>query len=214
MCENTITKLLFNVTQNGQPRALVWVDKDDISLISDAKQINLKQQVAYLFYKSENDLIELKKNGDWWNVVVPAKFTDSFEANKGLQKAFNNAFKSIKHIRDGGQTPISMEEKLSMFDEFTNNSVPLYESAFDNLSNSKNKAIKAVMKGIEGKPQEQISAISLADKLVSRFDNKFNQVYKVDTTLSSKKVEETTEKTLDELLSEVEQVTVDNSIKD
>lgn len=180
MCEVTIKKILFDITQNGQPKATIWVDEDDISVVSNGKQINLLEQVQYLFFKEEGDVVDLKRNGTWWNIIVPASFSETYSKNKGLQKAFNNSVKSIKAIRDGGQTTVSEEEQKDMFSNFMDDNLPLFEVAIDKLSSSKNKAIKAIMKNIEGTAKDQIAILELVFKFIGAFMPKFNQTYKVD----------------------------------
>ena len=60
MCE--IKKILFSVSEQGNPLAQLWVDDADVDKNSDCIYIALKSQVAYLLFSELGAKITLKKS--------------------------------------------------------------------------------------------------------------------------------------------------------
>ena len=120
MCE--IKKILFSVSEQGNPLAQLWVDDADVDKNSDCIYIALKSQVAYLFFSELGAKITLKKSKQYYNVEVPDSFKDIFENYKTstnntvkiigawMNNAFNNFFTSMEFIKNGKTVKISQEE--------------------------------------------------------------------------------------------------------
>lgn len=156
MCE--IKKILFSVSEKGNPMAQIWVDDADITKSSDSIYIAIKSQVAYLFFLGEGSKISLKKSNKFYNVEVPETFTNLFENYKistdnnikmigsMMNRAFDNAFNSIEFIKNGETVKISQEEANAKCLEYLNGYTNLYDTVLDFLNNSKNKTLKSVGK--------------------------------------------------------------------
>lgn len=178
MCE--IKKLLFSVSEQGNPLAKLWVDDSNTDKDSDCIYIALKSQVAYLFFSEIGAKITLKKSKQYYNVEVPDSFKDIFEDYKTstnttvkiigawMNNAFNNFFNSMEFIKHGGVTKISQEEADAKCLEYMDGYTHLYNVALESLSKSKVKALKAVGKILE-KEDSKASDIKEAHNIVSQF---------------------------------------------
>lgn len=180
MCE--IKKLLFSVSEKGNPMAQVWVDDADVNKNSDCIYIALKNQVAYLFFLGVGSKIKLKKSGNYQNVEVPETFTSLFENYKitqdntlkmigaMLNKAFDNAFNSIEFIKRGETVKISRAEVNEKFTEFLEDYTNIYNTIVDYFGKSKNKAFKNIGK-ILSSEESKASEIKDANAIVMQYSN-------------------------------------------
>ena len=178
MCE--VKKMLFSVSAQGNPLAQIWVDDADTTKNSEAIYIELKNQVAYLFFSGVGSKITLKKSKQYYNVEVPDSFTNLFEGYKVsdnptikmigamLNQAFNNCFNSIEFLKNGEVVKISQEEANEKCREYMNGYNSLYGVVLESLGNSKIKALKAVSKILE-KEDSKAGDIKEAHSIVSQF---------------------------------------------
>lgn len=156
MCE--IKKILFSVSEKGNPMAQIWVDDADTTKNSESVYIAIKSQVAYLFFLGVGSKINLKKSNKFYNVEVPENFTNLFESYKVspdnnikmigtmMNRAFDNAFDSISFIKNGETVKISQDEANDKCVEYLAGYTSLYDKVVDYFNNSKNKALKAIGK--------------------------------------------------------------------
>lgn len=183
MCE--IKKILFSVSAQGNPMAQIWVDNADINSNVDSIYIALKSQVAYLFFLGVGSKIELSKSNKFYNVKVPDIFTNLFEGYKVsadktvkmigamMNRAFDNAFKSIEFIKNGEIVRISQEEADAKCAEYLDCYTSLYANVVDYFSNSKIKPLKTIGKILtteEGKPSDIKDANAIAMQYTSLLD--------------------------------------------
>lgn len=157
---STITKMIFSVSEKGNPLCQLWVDNQDTTKNSDAIYIALGSQVAYLFFLGVGSQVELKKSKQYYNVTVPDFFTNLFENYKVspdptikaigtmLNSAFKNAFNSIEYLKNGEVTMISKDECRNMCTEYLAGFFDIYDCVLDNMGKSKNKALKTVAKNL------------------------------------------------------------------
>ena len=111
MCK--ITKLVIDSTQQGNPKALLWVDDMNINKEFDAISINFKSQILYLLFVGVGGEIKLKKNGQYTNVDVPFETGQKLESNTLVNNIFNIMFEGIARVKMGGATVISVDELKS-----------------------------------------------------------------------------------------------------
>lgn len=172
-----ITKLLFSVSQNGNPMAKIWVDDADITKDSDSILIAIKSQVAYLMSVGVGANITLKKSNKWMNVEVPKVYEDLFDNYKVspnetikafgtmLNNMFNNCFSSIEYLKNGEVTKISQEEANDKCAEYMLGYTSLFNRTLDILSKSDVTGLKAIastLKSKTSKPADIKEANSVA----------------------------------------------------
>lgn len=156
-----IKKMLFSVSEKGNPMAQIWVDDADINKNSDSIYIALKNQVAYLFFLTVGSQIAIKQSKQYKNIEVPDTFTGLFEGYKVspdptikmiggmMNNAFNNTFDSISFLKNGEIVRISQDEANAKCEEYMEGYTSLYETALQVLGNSKIKALKSIAKVLE-----------------------------------------------------------------
>ena len=108
-----ITKLLFSVSEQGNPVARLWLDDADITKNSEAIVLGIRSQVAYSFFLGVGAEVETKKSKQYTNIIVNPTFENLFENYKVspdntvkmigqfLNNAFNNAFNSLEFLKLG-----------------------------------------------------------------------------------------------------------------
>lgn len=185
-----IKKLLFSVSEKGNPICNLWVDESDINKNSDSYIIGIKSQVAYLLFQGIGAQVELKKSKQYYNVVVPDMFTNLFDNYKTspdntvkflgmmLNNAFDNAFKSLEYLKTGEITKVSQEECNAMCSEYLTGFFNLYDNVVENLSKSNNKALKTVAKTLSSdtsKPADIKEANHVALNYVNVVNNYLNK---------------------------------------
>lgn len=153
-----IKKMLFSVSEKGNPLVYLWVDDMDLNKMSDAIMIALKNQVAYLFFLTIGSQVQIKQSKQYKNIEVPDTFTTLFEGYKVSQdstikmiggmmnNAFNNYFDSVSFLKNGEITSISKEECNNICSEYLNGYFNLYNHVLECLNKSENKALKNIYK--------------------------------------------------------------------
>jgi hypothetical protein len=63
-----ITKLLFSVSEQGNPIARLWLDDADITKNSEAIVLGIRSQVAYAFFLNIGAEVETKKSKQYTNI--------------------------------------------------------------------------------------------------------------------------------------------------
>lgn len=216
MCE--IKKILFSVSEQGNPLAQLWVDDADVDKNSDCIYIALKSQVAYLFFSELDAKITLKKSKQYYNVEVPDSFKDIFENYKTstnntvkiigawMNNAFNNFFTSMEFIKNGKTVKISQEEADAKCLEYMEGYTHLYSVALDSLSKSKVKALKAVSKILD-KEDSKASDIKEAHNIVNQFTTLLSrEVIAKNNFVIEVKEEEKPKKTKEKETEELEEI--------
>lgn len=178
MCE--VKKMLFSVSEQGNPLAQLWIDDADVDKNSDCIYIALKSQVAYLFFSELGAKITLKKSKQYYNVEVPDSFKDIFENYKTstnstvkiigawMNNAFNNFFNSMEFVKNGKTVKISQDEADAKCLEYMEGYTHLYSVALESLTKSKVKAFKNVSKILE-KEDSKAGDIKEAHNIVNQF---------------------------------------------
>ena len=216
MCE--IKKILFSVSEQGNPLAQLWVDDADVDKNSDCIYIALKSQVAYLFFSELGAKITLKKSKQYYNVEVPDSFKDIFENYKTstnntvkiigawMNNAFNNFFTSMEFIKNGKTVKISQDEADAKCLEYMEGYTHLYAVALDSLSKSKVKALKAVSKILD-KEDSKASDIKEAHNIVNQFTTLLSrEVIAKNNFVIEVKEEEKPKKTKEKETEELEEI--------
>ena len=140
-----ITKLLFSVSEQGNPVARLWLDDADITKNSEAIVLGIRSQVAYSFFLGVGAEVETKKSKQYTNIIVNPTFENLFENYKVspdntvkmigqfLNNAFNNAFNSLEFLKLGEVQYVSKEELTDGICEFLTEKFSL-EDIVANLS--------------------------------------------------------------------------------
>ena len=185
-----ITKLLFSVSEKGNPVAKVWIDDTDTNKSSDAFVLGLPNQVAYLSCLNVGAEIEVYESKGWKNVKVPPFFTDLFDnyklqkdeklklTGKLLNNLFKNCFDSLDFEKNGCVTVISKDELLSGVTKFLDEKFELEEVVLNHMLKSKStpKLHKNMVKVLEKDDAKQ-AEIKDAQEILSRYTGCLNREY-------------------------------------
>lgn len=184
-----VTKLLFSVSEQGNPIAKVWVDDMDTSKTSEAITLGIRSQVAYVFFMGTGSEIQTKKVKGWTNVEVPKAFETLFENYNILEgdakiygvmfnNAFNNAFNSLEFLKLGEVTEVSLEELKEGSARFLDEKFKLEEIVYEHMSNSKSvpKLHKNMIKVLDKEDAKQ-SEIKDGQEILSRYTAQLNREY-------------------------------------
>lgn len=185
-----ITKLLFSVSEQGNPIARLWLDDADTTKNSEAIVLGIRSQVAYAFFLNVGAEVETKKSKQYTNIIVNPTFENLFENYKVspdstikmigmfLNNAFNNAFNSLEFHKLGEVQYISKEELTEGIQEFLTEKFSLEEIVANHMLTSKTtpKIHKNMVKVLEKEDAKQAD-INSAQEIISRYTNCANREY-------------------------------------
>jgi len=188
MCK--VTKLLFSVSEQGNPVCKFWLDDADVKKTSEAITLGIRSQVAYMFFLGVGAEVKTVKSKQWTNVVVDPNFENLFENSKlspdptikmigtMLNNAFNNAVSSLEFIKMGEVTLVSQVELNEGIQSFLNEKFALENVVVDHMLKSKTvpKIHKNMVKVLEKDDAKQAD-ISEAQQIVSRYTACMNREY-------------------------------------
>lgn len=175
-----IKKMIFTVSEKGNPMVQLWTDDADTTKNTDSTYIAIKSQVAFLFFQGIGAQVEIKQSKQYKNVTVPDLFTNLFENYKVstdptvkmlgtmMNNAFNNYFDSMSFIKNGEIIKVSQEEVNAKCEEYMNGYTNLYETALNVLGKSKIKALKSVAKILE-KEDSKASDVKEANSIAMSY---------------------------------------------
>ena len=144
-----ITKLLFSVSEQGNPVARLWLDDADTTKTSEAIILGIRSQVAYAFFLGLGSEVETKQSKQFTNILVPEMFTNLFENYKVatdqtvkmigtfLNNAFNNAFSSLEFHKFGEVQYVSKEELTEGIETFLTEKFALEEIVANHMLTNK-----------------------------------------------------------------------------
>lgn len=185
-----ITRLLFDVSQQGNPICKIWLNDADTTKTSEAKILGIRSQVAYVFFLGLGAEVETKESKGYTNVIVPEFFVNFFENYKTatdnnikiigsmLNNAFNNAFGSLEFHKNGEVTYVSKDELTEGIKIFLNEKLALEEIVADHIMNSKTvpKLHKNMVKVLSKEDAKQAD-IKDAQEIISYYTNCANREY-------------------------------------
>ena len=185
-----ITKLLFSVSEQGNPVARLWLDDADITKNSEAIVLGIRSQVAYSFFLGVGAEVETKKSKQYTNVIVNPTFENLFENYKVspdntvkmigqfLNNAFNNAFNSLEFLKLGEVQYVSKEELTDGICEFLTEKFSLEDIVANHMLTSKSvpKIHKNMVKVLEKDDAKQAD-IKEAQQIISHYTNCANREY-------------------------------------
>jgi len=185
-----ITKLLFSVSEQGNPVARLWLDNADTTKTSEAIILGIRSQVAYAFFLNVGADVETKKSKQYTNIVSNPSFENLFENYKVstdqtvkmigqfLNNAFNNAFSSLEFHKLGEIQYVSKEELTDGICEFLTEKFSLEEIVANHMLTSKTipKIHKNMIKAL-GKDDAKQVDINGAQEIVSRYTSCVNRGY-------------------------------------
>ena len=185
-----ITKLLFSVSEQGNPVARLWLDDADITKNSEAIVLGIRSQVAYAFFLGIGAEVETKKSKQYTNIIVNPTFENLFENYKVspdntvkmigqfLNNAFNNAFNSLEFLKLGEVQYVSKEELTDGICEFLTEKFSLEEIVANHMLTSKlvPKIHKNMVKVLEKDDAKQAD-IKEAQQIISHYTNCANREY-------------------------------------
>ena len=188
MCK--ITKLLFSVSEQGNPVARLWLDEADTTKNSEAIVLGIRSQVAYAFFLNIGADVETKKSKQYTNIIVNPTFENLFDNYKVstdptvkmighfLNNAFNNAFSSLEFHKLGEIQYVSKEELTDGICEFLTEKFALEEIVANHMLTSKTtpKIHKNMVKVLEKEDAKQAD-INSAQEIISRYTNCANREY-------------------------------------
>ena len=169
-----ITRLLFDVSQQGNPICKIWLNDADITKTSEAKIVGVGSKNQYLHFLKVGDDIEVqvnKKSSDFINIIVPEWFTNIYDNYKVspdnnvkmvgsmLNNSFNNAVSSLEFHKNGEVTLISDGEAQELIDLYYDEKYGFVEKIKQSILKSKivPKCIKNLIKLLDSetiKPSE------------------------------------------------------------
>ena len=185
-----ITKLLFSVSEQGNPVARLWLDDADITKNSEAIVLGIRSQVAYAFFLGVGAEVETKKSKQYTNIIVNPTFENLFENYKVspdntvkmigqfLNNAFNNAFNSLEFLKLGEVQYVSKEELTDGICDFLTEKFALEEIVANHMLTSKSvpKIHKNMVKVLE-KDNAKQADIKEAQQIISHYTNCANREY-------------------------------------
>lgn len=181
-----IKKMIFTVSEKGNPLAQLWCDDADTTKNADSIYVAIKSQVAFLFFQGIGAQIEIKQSKQYKNVTVPDMFINLFENYKVatdptvkmigsmMNNAFNNYFDSALFIKSGEVVKVSQEEVDAKCEEYMEGYSNLYQTALNVLGKSKVKALKSVAKILE-KEDSKASDIKEANSIAMHYAMMLNR---------------------------------------
>ncbi len=183
-----VTKLLFSVSEKGNPIAKVWIDNMDISKIGEAIILGLPSQVAYMLALNIGAEIEIFESKGWVNIKVPKFFVDLFDnyklqkddglklAGRLLNNMFINAFSSLEFEKNGCVVWVSKEEFEHSSKLFLDEKFGLESLVYEHILNSKTvpKLHKKMVKVLEKDDAKQ-SDIKDAQEILTTYTNMLNR---------------------------------------
>ena len=185
-----ITKLLFSVSEQGNPVARLWLDDADTTKNSEAIVLGIRSQVAYTFFLGVGAEVETKKSKQFTNIVANPAFENLFENYKVspdanikmigqfLNNAFNNAFSSLEFHKLGEVQYVSKEEITDGICDFLTEKFALEEIVANHMLTSKSvpKIHKNMVKVLEKDDAKQAD-INGAQEIISRYTQCANREY-------------------------------------
>lgn len=185
-----ITKLLFSVSEQGNPVARLWLDDADITKNSEAIVLGIRSQVAYAFFLGIGAEVETKKSKQYTNIIINPTFENLFENYKVspdntvkmigqfLNNAFNNAFNSLEFLKLGEVQYVSKEELTDGICEFLTEKFLLEDIVANHMLTSKSvpKIHKNMVKVLEKDDAKQAD-IKEAQQIISHYTNCANREY-------------------------------------
>ena len=185
-----ITKLLFSVSEQGNPVARLWLDDADITKNSEAIVLGIRSQIAYAFFLGVGAEVETKKSKQYTNIIVNPTFENLFENYKVspdntvkmigqfLNNAFNNAFNSLEFLKLGEVQYVSKEELTDGICDFLTEKFALEEIVANHMLTSKSvpKIHKNMVKVLEKDDAKQAD-IKEAQQIISHYTNCANREY-------------------------------------
>ena len=181
----TVAKLIFDISQNGNPICKIWFDDADITKMSESKVLGIRSQVAYAFFISQGTSVETKESKGYTNIITPQFFTELFDNYKVnpneslkaigmmLNNGFNNFVNSLDFHKNGEAIIVSEGELVEGLNSFFDEKYSLLNHIKEYILKSKlvPKAFKKMAKVIDSedsKPAEIIEAQKfLKEELVS-----------------------------------------------
>jgi len=185
-----ITKLLFSVSEQGNPVARMWLDEADTTKTSEAVILGIRSQVAYVYFLTVGSEVETKKSKQYTNVIVNPVFENLFENYKVstdqtvkmvgffLNNAFNNGFNSLEFHKNGEVQYVSKDELTDGIQNFLTEKFELEEITANHMLTSKAvpKLHKDMIKVLSKEDAKQAD-IKVAQEIISHYTNCANREY-------------------------------------
>lgn len=167
-----IAKILFDVSKNRNIMATIWLDGMDIDLNDGA--IYTVRGMHYLQLKEEGDSVTFKKDGSFYNVVVPKEFDAAFNADnvtgKVLRKGYRNFCKGMMNAKFGEQVEISDREIPSLTADFVKDEMFIKDCIVSSIMNDGSAYAKQIVKEMNTKKALQtMNPDDIIDNMARKF---------------------------------------------